>query len=176
MKIEDQVCSLELAKILKELGVPQKSIFVWEYFDDNCYGIKFIPYAVVTDQFNKLELYAAFTSGELGRLLPNTVDIKKDEPFNFFRLNISKFISINDEMKHINNFIVNYDCEVVEFSAPFRKLNKNIYDPNLANAMAKMLIHLIENNLMPTPSNEFKESAMKAMNQYSEAIKNLSEK
>jgi len=32
MKLEDQVCSLELAKRLKELGVEQESLFYWGLF------------------------------------------------------------------------------------------------------------------------------------------------
>ena len=31
MKLEEQVCSLELAKELKELGVKQDSMFYWEH-------------------------------------------------------------------------------------------------------------------------------------------------
>ena len=32
MKLEDQVCSLELAKKLKELGVKQDSLFYWNLY------------------------------------------------------------------------------------------------------------------------------------------------
>ena len=61
LPLEKQVCSLELAKKLKELGVRQESIFYWEKRD----GWELVddPY---DDQF---ELYSAFTVAELGELL-----------------------------------------------------------------------------------------------------------
>src|SRR5689334_3228066 len=73
MKLEDQCCSLELSKKLKELNIKQDSVFVWEYFNDNCYGIKYRPYAVVTTIENKLNLYSAFTVAELGEILPGGI-------------------------------------------------------------------------------------------------------
>ena len=36
MKLEQQVCSLELAQKLKELGVKQESLFYWTY--SNMFG------------------------------------------------------------------------------------------------------------------------------------------
>ncbi len=66
MKLENQVCSLELAKKLKELGVNQESLFYWER--------QYLP-QVTTDwrimlghQYN--EYISAFTVAELGEMLP----------------------------------------------------------------------------------------------------------
>lgn len=73
MILKDQVVSLELAKRLKELGVKQKSLFVWEYYDEQCHGIKYMPYAIVPDNYNKFKLYSAFTVAELGEMLPSTL-------------------------------------------------------------------------------------------------------
>jgi len=60
MKLEDQVCSLELAKRLKELGVKQESVFV--YYEPEG-GIHFV------DRDMRSGDIAAFTVAELGELL-----------------------------------------------------------------------------------------------------------
>lgn len=59
MKLVDQVCSLDLAKRLKDLGVGQESLF--------CYangGLYSNPDFLTDNQF------AAFTVAELGEMLP----------------------------------------------------------------------------------------------------------
>ncbi len=62
MKVEDQVCSLELAKRLKELGTKQESLFYWNVQGTLEYAQKdFIGYT--TD-------ISAFTVAELGEMLP----------------------------------------------------------------------------------------------------------
>lgn len=67
MQLEKQVCSLELAKKLKELGVKQESHFRW-------YHASLIPWNVVTSHgFSNEEARerspSAFTVAELGELL-----------------------------------------------------------------------------------------------------------
>lgn len=156
MKLEDQVCSLELAKKLKEIGVKQKSIFVWEYYDDKCYGVKFIPYAVIPDTNNKFQLFSAFTVADLGKMLPHYVDIKTNEPFNGYRISIEKFIYIEGiDYFPVDAYKVNYYCgtsEITDKEDFFRTgLPIRIWDINLANALAKMLIYLLENKLMKVP-------------------------
>ncbi len=66
MKLENQVCSLELAKKLKGLGIKQESLFQWSWDNED--------YRLV---YNKphLDLFAAFTVAELGEMLS-----KYDEP------------------------------------------------------------------------------------------------
>lgn len=153
MNIENQVCSLELAKKLKNLGVKQESIFSYMKKEDgrifvtSSYGCNCwveLPYEAV-------DPIAAFTSAELAELLPNHVTTLTNEPFNNFRINISKFISVQ-ENEAFNNFIINYWCDTTEVTGEIafftRKLTSNIYDINLANAMAKMLIYLLENKIM----------------------------
>lgn len=63
MKLKDQVCSLELAKRLKELGVPQGSLFYWTYCE-----AWFITYRHPENESNPL---SAFTVSELGELYEN---------------------------------------------------------------------------------------------------------
>jgi hypothetical protein len=146
MNLEDQVCSLELSEKLLTLGVKQKSIFVWEYFDKKCYSVKFIPYAVVPDSLNNFKLFPAFTVAELGEMLPPWIDIKKNEPFNIFGLQIIKRQSRNIQ------FIVSYECDTIageEVNNPLARLQLcKTFDEKEAYARAKMLIYLLENKLM----------------------------
>lgn len=60
MKLENQVCSLELAKRLKELGVKQDSLWVWVDRLNN-------STVCLSQQVQKLiPIYSAFTVSELG--------------------------------------------------------------------------------------------------------------
>jgi len=70
MELEKQVCSLELAKKLKELGVKQESVFWWFRGGDNNYKLYHTKtpnrYTQKTLSFN----CAAFTVAELGEMWP----------------------------------------------------------------------------------------------------------
>lgn len=75
MKIQDQVCTLEQAKRLKELGVEQGNIFCY-YIQEgsavNLYtqpDLAFVPFE---------RAYAAYTVGEVGLILsvvPNSLEV-----------------------------------------------------------------------------------------------------
>lgn len=67
MKLEDQVCSLELAKSLKSLGVKQESLFWWIKWNEH-YGmhVEYRPNFVAKD----MGKYSTFTVAELGEMLP----------------------------------------------------------------------------------------------------------
>ena len=66
MKLEDQVCSLELAKRLKELGVKQESYFQWEQYEES-YEPSVRP---CKDMGFHTEFIApAFTVAELGEIM-----------------------------------------------------------------------------------------------------------
>lgn len=76
MTLENQVCSLELAKKLKELGVKQKSLFWWVYWskwevhytaDVNFKRIDKLPEEYPQDYVS------AFTVSELGEMLPSWI-------------------------------------------------------------------------------------------------------
>jgi hypothetical protein len=77
MDLEKQVCCLELARRLKELGVKQKGLFVWcEYPPASPPWT--MKYAVarlgdVDDYAYEMhrDLWTAFTVAELGEMLPN---------------------------------------------------------------------------------------------------------
>lgn len=141
---ENQVCSLELSKRLKELGVKQESLFCWTTNLD----LEFLP----TNIRNNDICIAAFTAAELGEILPNRITVPDAEPFDNFVITINKFYNVNEDRSLTNNYILNYSCDSTSASGidawMSRKLIKNIFDPNLANAMARMLIFLIENKLI----------------------------
>lgn len=64
MNLQSQVTSLELSKRLRDLGVPQKSLFYWKE-DTNQ-----LIYADETNIYEQLRLYSsAFTVAELGDML-----------------------------------------------------------------------------------------------------------
>lgn len=68
LKIEDQVCSIQVAKCLKELGVKQDSYFHWhKWFSNRDFELVY-DYDRLN---NPTENYSAFTVAELGEMLPN---------------------------------------------------------------------------------------------------------
>jgi len=71
MELEKQVCSLDLAKKLKGLGVKQESCFIW--VESANFGVRLTP----ENESFYLELHgsiarlaSAFTTAELGEMLP----------------------------------------------------------------------------------------------------------
>lgn len=122
MKLEDQVCSLELAKRLKELLVKQASAFYWlnvhweEGREPRWCLLK--SEELNGERWRELKVgFSAFTVAELFDLLPCQVTVNKY---------LSKGVSIRfDCVEHIS--IENYA----------------IHDDRLPDCMTKMLIHLI---------------------------------
>lgn len=123
MKLEFQVTNIELSKKLFELGVPQKSIFYWRkyQFCKNT-DLYYIPNRETTELLvlsGKLEYeYSAFTGSELLELLPRGIILGKA-------------------------------YEPLVYSVGYPKFNATGFnDVNSANAIAKMLIYLLENKLI----------------------------
>ena len=153
MELESQVTSLDLSKKLNELGIKQDSLFCYQPIKDEMPSIW--PRKFNLNEFahpSNDERLAAFTAHELGEILPNRITTKENEPFNSFTIIFKKFISVDEDLNRANNWIINYECDSTEINGInawlCRKLTKSIYDPNLANAMAKIIIFLIENGLM----------------------------
>lgn len=122
MKIEDQVCSLELAKRLKELGVKQDSLFCWH--DDTI--LEYLP----SDIRNEKVCIAAFTVAELGEMLPESY---KSEFISKSRLAI---------YKHHYGYYICY--EGLDYEGWKKIMTIEFKEETEANARAKMLIWLIE--------------------------------
>jgi hypothetical protein len=142
MELSQQLLSLELAIKLKELGIVQDSYFHWlkicddwKLFhakDDNCNqhdGPGDLTFLKMQKEQNRA--FSAFTVAELGEILPSTIMYDDCELMLGTCKGINEWITIYYEEE---------SCSPLNFS-----------DINEANARAKMLIHLIENNLMEIP-------------------------
>ncbi len=158
MQIEDQVCSLELAKRLKELGVKQESYFKWRKV---CH--EFELKNEVYDEWHKSEFcysecqcesdekYSAFSVAELGAMLPVHIEIKS----SYLRLDFSKSMSATEcETGNLGTrFSYHRLIEKEGFSYDTRYCNHEKvflqeFSNKEANTRAKMLVHLIESGLM----------------------------
>lgn len=119
MRLEDQVCSLELAKRLKELGVKQESAFVWLQV--------FNPAGWILCESNRPcvnleEDFRAYTVAELGEMLPDG------------------FVSGKHGVEDLDEKFVCKNPK--DFAADYQYSNCE------ADARAKMLIHLIEKGIV----------------------------
>lgn len=127
MKLENQVVSLEIAKKLKELGVKQESYFYHTEiarFED---GEELEALVVINDHFNiqpelteadGVKRYSAFTVSELGEMLP--------------------------EYTHSWKVENEWTCSLKTIPSG----SPTITAETEADARGKMLIYLIENNLI----------------------------
>lgn len=132
MKLEQQVVSLELAKRLKELGVKQESYAQWhrpkflekEGEDDPSKMDELTGfYSSYSDEWST---YSAFTVAELGEILPNHLDLEG----KWVVLECRKDSTLEHWYTHYGDrYFTEADTE--------------------ADARAKMLVHLIENKLIP---------------------------
>ena len=130
MKLENQVCSLKLAKRLKELGVKQESLWYWNRENEAIYP-KLQRETFGKTVWSDTVWYSAFTVAELGEMLPYKIYGKTD-----FEI----FLERGD-----CNFIVGY----VEEEKSGGRLDDIVFeDKTEANARAKMLIYLLENKLL----------------------------
>lgn len=130
LKLEDQVCSLESAKKLKELGVSQESLFYWRKYQNwlvdlgtNCPGDH-----EWTDE--EVDETSAYTTAELMKLLPEM--IMQDG---------NKTILVMGKVN--GEYVIGY--------RPFSRIIVEFRDIYFPKAMAKMLIYLIENKLIGVP-------------------------
>lgn len=132
MELEDQVVSLQLAKKLKKLGFKQESLHYY-YFNAGEYTGAIVDgygYKDTTQEFKDSKLVSAYTVAELGEILPHLLWLKGRDPQDFDGVEIYYYD---------NRWFVKY-----EFSD--KKIETN--DVTEANARAKMLIYLKENNLI----------------------------
>jgi hypothetical protein len=134
MKLEDQVTNLKLSKKLKELRVKQESLFYW-YSNPYAYGEK-SRWNLFYGKQEPLGIEnetSAFTATELGVLLPKSIKAKD----GVFWLQI--------EVQGVQD---GWACQYRNIATKFGFVLKFFEDKSMVNAMAKMLIYLIENKLI----------------------------
>jgi hypothetical protein len=135
MKIEDQVLSYELSEKLKDIGIKQESLFYW-------YKNPYDGWIII----NKDELSDMFTPGCVGINSAFTVS----ELFEMLLFSIEegyrKII-----IKKIKTGIYHSNPEKMLYFIEYRYVDHVTEDENLSDALAKMLIYLIENKLMEIP-------------------------
>lgn len=125
MKVESQVCSVELAKKLLSLGVKQESYFHWKY-DESYYLV-----AHNSRYFGGNGMVAsAFSVAELGEMLPWAIESDGTDYVLMIRATVDGSWSIAyiciQKLKRFNE---------IEFE-----------DMNEADCRAKMLVYLLEIN------------------------------
>lgn len=119
MKLEQQVTSLKISKRLKELGVKQDSLFWWSIKED---GISDICVLIRENEKNDKYYdgyYSAFTSAELGEILSE------------YKQGIMP--SFNSNFDH---------------GWYYKGYGWTVHERTEADARGKMLIYLLEHNLI----------------------------
>jgi len=133
IELKHQVSNLELSIKLRDLGVNQTSMYMWaeDIMINPALKLKkdIRIYHESHGQFAHLKRIAsAYTVAELGEMLPDCYDHNGD-----ITLNISKEYNTGKYIWYID---YGEDCSII----------KETKDITEANARAKMLIWLIENN------------------------------
>lgn len=138
MKLENQVTSLELSKKLKELGVKQESLFYWQPLwqpGDKAQLMYVIWPGSKIEKRPDIEQTmipcSAFTGGEIGEILPAYIKHNNEDLFLYI-------------WKDDSNA---WRCDYAKWGE--KKFGYMIdKEPTEPDARAKMLIYLIENNLV----------------------------
>ncbi len=125
MKLEQQVTSLELSKRLKELGVKQESLFYWSengnLITEEEYNnfVDWVDSVGKPDNYSVEQHYSAYTVAELGEILSSY------------------------QQGIMPSWNANFD-----HGWYFKGHGYTIHEKTEADARAKMLIYLLEHNLI----------------------------
>lgn len=132
MNLTDQVCSLEYAKRLKELGVKYRSCFEWLKAPD----IDYDAWHAVPLMPNQVQHLGcpAYSVAELFEILP--LRLVKD--------NIHTKLVIDKSQRATSEYVIGYCNNEYQITPIFANVN-------LANVLAGLLIHLLENGMMELP-------------------------
>lgn len=146
MKLGNQVCSLELAKRLKELGVNQESLFYWQEHLSGGQSDLIQANEPADDDYR--DFYSAFTVAELGGMLPENILRKR-----FVGENVEDLYAGNAKEEQDVYFLSSSPCiEGKHWWVGYEKEGKGIWkgfsEDSEADARAAMLIYLLENKLV----------------------------
>ncbi len=130
MKLEDQVCDLEYAKKLRELGVEKESLFYWYKLNDDI-DWQLVMHDKLYQIVKSNNVIPAYTVAELGALLPDCL-------YAHSASGIDRPIIMNKVDGIFSVGILNSN----------RQCNPIFADKKEANARVLMLIYLIENGLV----------------------------
>jgi hypothetical protein len=161
MKLEDQVCTLEQAKRLKELGVRQDASYA-AWLKNNCQEeTEFLCWPVISPGVSHkgysspakgcLEGFSAFTVAELGVMMPARVMSGGDDYFpQIHKGRRGWYIQYQTNKKDV---VVNADGDIDRPRGYLYNTYRVAY--NMAEAYASYLILLLENNVItPAEVNE----------------------
>lgn len=142
MELIKQISNLELSRRLEKLGVKQESEFYWVNCEIDVEGkYRFKGWHIVPEEETfalkeysytddkELKMYSAFTSAELGEMLPRSIKYKNDIAW------------LQIEVQGIQE---GWSCQ---YHAPKRVI-KFFETRTMSDCMAKMLIYLLENKLI----------------------------
>lgn len=132
MKLEDQVVSLDLAKRLKELGVKQKSHFIWANGGYKWFVSPDHEIIRINDPGYAQPWPSAFTVAEMGEMLPPGIASFQERMANT-QAEIKKWFCAYEEEADDHGPVINPRVENADTEA---------------DARAKMLIYLIEKGMV----------------------------
>lgn len=150
MKLENQVCSLESAKKLKELGFVQESLFYWSWCitEDSNGHAEIVDedqnYAEQHREEIEYECASAYTVAELGELLP--CHISQQEK-GHAELNWHMKTGKTHFAGECDRWGIEYTCNQI-CPGPTSMHRLTAFADTEAEARAKMLIYLKENKLI----------------------------
>lgn len=136
MDVEEQVCDVELSKKLKEYGLTQDTIFAWaKDEDEESYSL--VSRGDFDDEMEDDE-YPAYTVAELEKLLPIDFNVKfqnGNKRSRDHRRRIGRYGPVRG-----GSYYAGYGGGNVRTNFEFR-------DDKMANAMARLLIEIVERTM-----------------------------
>jgi hypothetical protein len=150
LPLEKQVCSIEAAKRLRELGFPQESLFYWTAHCLNESMFDIVSAETRKRTFNhEWPCISAYTVAELGELLPASIG---DKDWLQWTKSLNGWKGICESLAYVKWSPENSIRQI--FLQDVHKIHNHPYDKiepknfTMAETFAKMLIYLAENNLL----------------------------
>ena len=152
INIEKHVSSLNLSQYLKDKKIEQESLYYWIKSLNPTSEYHLSMKRGFDSNYHANDMISAFTSDELFDLIPYRITLNRNEPFNTFRIRMEQCLICEDENEGFKKvFLINYYCDSTEATGEnawlVRKLLPHkIYDTQLSNCLARLLVELYEKN------------------------------